>query len=346
MSLQPLLGEPSIQRYFPEFENTRFVLTEEDTSLESAREKGPFPIEFLEESQLSSLSAWKMTGGNNIGYDLKVWEVLDDLGAYQLFTHWPSLSGPAEYKRLSAPVGNWFNPEQSVFWRGKFLIALRKSDRSSLEEEEFKSMVEAFSAGIKMENLLPVTISHLPDEGRTGITPLFYLGAETLSMNEHFPEPLLRDIGFADRIEIAYAAYGQENHPLFLIGYPTHELAREYSAQIRADLDGYFSNQPVFLKRSGLLVAVFSGPDDLAVEVLNQVSYAPRIQYLQKKADEPQPSATQTFLGLITKAILGTGTFIVFIIIAGFFAGIVRYQIHQNFPEFVKRNDSVKLNLH
>jgi len=65
-----------------------------------------------------------------------------------------------------------------------------------------------------------------------------------------------------------------------------------------------------------LLVAIFTGPEDLAVEVLNQVSYAPTIQYFQKKKDEPKPGATRTFLGLITKAILGTGTFIIFIILA------------------------------
>jgi len=339
----PLFGEPAIQRYFPQFEDSRFVLVNELTSLDEAAEKGPFPIEFLEEAKLSSLSSWEVTWSSGESYQIMVWEVLDDLGAYQLYTHWPSLSSRPESRRVSAPVGNWYSPDESVFWRGNFLISI--SGGRSLQEDEFTSLVKAFVENITLPNLLPVTISHLPEEEISGKTPLFYLGSGTLKTNQEFPEPLLRDIGFSDRIEIASAEYGPDQNPLFLIGYPTHELAREYSAQIKADLDGYFSSEPVFLKRSGLLVAVFKGPDDLAIKILDQVNYTPTIQYFQKKEDEPAPSATKTFLGLITKAILGTGTFIVFIIIFGFFAGLLRYQIIERFPKFVKRNDSIRLKL-
>ena len=345
LSIQAMLAEPSIQRYFPEFENTRFVLTDEQTTAAKAQVKGPFPVEFLDEARLSSLSSWKMTDEKNIVYDLQVWEVLDSLGAYELYTHWPLYSGLQQHNRLSAPAGNWFNPEKSVFWRGNFFISASRSDQSPLQPEELSALINKFTSGINLLNVLPVTISHLPEEGISSASPLFYLGSETLKRNSLFPEPLLIDIGFNDRIEIAYAAYGPEENPLFLIGYPTHELAREYSARIRADLDGYFSDQSVFLKRTGLLVAIFTGPEDLAVEVLNQVSYAPTIQYIQKKDEEPRPSATGTFLGLITQAILGTGTFIILIIIVGFFAGVLRYQIFQRYPEFVKRNDSIRLNL-
>ncbi len=339
------MAEPSIQRYFPGFENTRFVLTEEQTSTSEAQPKGPFPIEFLEEARLSSLSSWQMTDEKNVVYSLQVWEVLDSLGAYELYTHWPLFSGLEDHERLSAPVGNWFNPEKSAFWRGNYFITAWRNNRAPMKPDELSALIEKFTSGIAQVNTLPVTISHLPEEGLSGKSPLFYLGAETLRRNKQFPEPLLEDIGFNDRIEIAYTAYGPGEDPLFLIGYPTHELAREYSAKIRADLDGYFSEQSVFLKRTGLLVAIFIGPEDQAVEALNQVSYTPTIQYFQKKGDEPQPSATKTFLCLITKAILGTGTFIIFIILAGFFAGILRYQIIQKFPAFVKRNDSVRLNL-
>lgn len=317
----------------------------EVTGLEEAADKGPYPIEFLEEAKLSSLSTWEMTRSSGESYQLEVWEVLDDLGAYQLYTHWPSQSNNLDARRVPAPVGNWFSPGKSVFWRGNFLISVSRNGNRKLQEGEFSSLVAQFTENISLPNLLPVTISHMPKEEMTGKTPLFYLGDGTLKTNEEFPEPLLRDIGFSDRIEIAAAEYGPESNPLFIIGYPTHELAREYSARIKVDLDGYFSNEPVFLKRSGLLVAVFKGPDDLAVKILDQVSYTPTIQYFQKKEEEPRPSATKTFLGLITKAILGTGTFIVFIIIFGFLAGVLRYQIIQKFPRFVKRNDTIRLKL-
>lgn len=340
-----LLGEPSIQRFFPGFEDSRFILKNEETSLAKVADLGPFPLAFLEESRLSSLSLWEMKSPNAINYNLKVWELLDDLGAYQLYTHWPELADRSGAERLDAPVGNWFSPQESLFWRGNFLISLSKKDGKPLQPGEFVSLVEAFTSAIDLPNLLPVTISHLPSEEMSVKTPLFYLGEKSLKSNKEFPEPLLQDIGFADRIEITYAGYGPERRPLFLIGYPTHELAREYSARIRADLDGYFSDQPVFMKRSGLLVAVFTGPEEQAVNLLNQVSYTPTIQYFQKAEEEPRPSATVTFLGLITKAILGTGTFIIFIIIVGFFAGVLRYQIMQKFPKFAKRNDSVRLNL-
>ncbi len=343
--LQFSLAEPSIQRYFPGFSGIRFVLTDEQTDISAAQLKGPFPVEFLDEARLTSLSTWRMTSEPDAAYDLQVWEVLDSLGSYELYSHWPLYSGLQGYKRLSAPVGNWFTPQKSAFWRGNYFISVSRTDHSPLQPEEFSGLIDQFSANIEQLNVLPVTISHLPEEGISESAPLFYLGAETLKRNDFFPEPLLAEIGFNDRIEIAFASYGPENSPLFLIGYPTHELAREYSAKIKADLDGYFSKQSVFLKRSGLLVAIFIGPEDLAVKVLNQVSYAPTIQYFQKKGDEPQPSKTDTFLGLITRAILGTGSFIIFIIIAGFFAGVLRYQIIQRFPAFAKRNNSVRLNL-
>ncbi len=341
----PVTAEPSIQRFYPGFEGVRFVMTDEQSEVAEAVTQGPFPIEFLEEARLSSLSSWRMTDAKNTVYRLQIWEVLDSLGAYQLYTHWPEYAKSKNLERLKAPVGNWFNPEKSVFWRGNYFISVQRMDNSPLTTEEMTGLIDMFASGIELPNFLPVTVSHLPKEGMSLRSPLFYLGADTLKNNPRFPEPLLEDIGFADRIEITYAAYGPDASPLFLIGYPTHELAREYSAKIRADLDGYFSSEAVFLKRSGLLVAVFSGPEDLAVETLNQVSYSPSIQYFQKKSDEPRPSATKTFLGLITKAILGTGTFLIFIIIAGFFAGLLRYQIIQRFPKFVKRNDSIKLNL-
>ena len=208
------LAEPSIQRYFPGFDGIRFVLTDEETVLSDAQPKGPFPVEFLDEARLSSLSAWRMTDEHNVAYDLQVWEVLDSLGSYELYSHWPLFSGLQGYERLSAPVGNWFNPEKSVFWRGNYFISACRNDHSPLQPEEFSALIEKFSANIGQLNVLPVTISHLPEEGISGSSPLFYLGAKTLKRNELFPEPLLEEIGFNDRIEIAFASYGPEEKPL------------------------------------------------------------------------------------------------------------------------------------
>jgi len=345
LSVPVLRAEPSIQRYFPNFEECRFVMTGEETSAPDAQPRGPFPLEFLEDARLASLSSWRMTDDRKASYDLQVWEVLDDLGAYELFTHWPRLAGLESPSRLEAPVGNWFSPDKAAFWRGNYFIQISRSGGTPLQPGEITALIGRFAAAVELANLLPVTASHLPKEGMAENSALFYLGAETLKTNSLFPEPLLADLGFSDRIEVAYALYGPERSPLFLIGYPTHELAREYSAKIRADLDGYFSSQALFLKRSGLLVAIFSGPDAQASEVLNQVSYSPSIQYFQKKSDEPKPSATKTFLGLVTKAILGTGTFIVFVLVLGFCAGVLRYYIILRFPKFAKRNDTIRLDL-
>jgi hypothetical protein len=210
--------------------------------------------------------------------------------------------------------------------------------------QEFSTLVKDCLAHISLENLLPVSISHLPEEDLIAESVRFYLGAESLALNEHFPEPLLTEIGFADRIEIAVGQYQPGGESLFLVGYPTPKLAAAYFIKLQDRLQGFFSEQGVYMKRAGVLICIFVGPEHRAHVILPRVKYAPTIKWLYEKRLDTS-SETLTFLGLITKTILGTGVFILVILGTGLVLGLVRYEVLRRFPGFMGKKEMVRLNL-
>jgi len=343
----PTAAEPSIQRFFPEFSGHRFVMLNEVNRLDQGVSIGPFTPQILEESLFRSYSRWQVERSEKKGYFLEVYDLLDTSGAFSLLTLWPHFQKGTDWTPLNLPVGNRFRPGEGVFWRGNYLFTVKATSGGSLSVGEFSQIVQIFYENISLENLYPVTRSFLPEDGLDTSSIQFYLGSSALSLNERFPEPLLEEIGFVDRIEIAFARYGAEGSSLFLVGYPTPALADEYFVRLQDGLKDFFSKEGVFMKRSGLLIALFIGSESSAQQVLGQFQYTPNIKWLSKTETETDTYTGEviSFLGLLTKTILGTGVFVLLILGAGLVVGLIRYGFLRRYPRLTKKKEMVRLNL-
>ncbi|UCF37935.1 MAG: hypothetical protein JSU96_03455, partial [Acidobacteriota bacterium] len=238
-----------------------------------------------------------------------------------------------------------YSPRLAVFWRGSFLFQIRPSCASIMGTDEFTQFVHRLTAAITMENLLPVSITHLPKEGMKKHSIRFYLGADSIRENSRFPKPLREAVGFSEHIEVASAEYEPDAHSLFLVGYPNPKLADEYFLQMQDQLQSFFSTEGVYMKRSGLLICLFIGPEQQATTVLQAVKYNPSIKWLYEKKEDPNSSEIQTFFGLLTQTILGIGTFLLMIIGSGLIAGLLRYEFLRRFPGLSRKKGTIRLNL-
>jgi hypothetical protein len=99
------------------------------------------------------------------------------------------------------------------------------------------------------------------------------------------------------------------------------------------------------MKRAGVLIALLVGPEASAQRILPQVEYSPTVKWLYVKESDTYTGEVISFLGLLTKTILGTGVFILLIVGAGLVAGLIRYAVLRRFPRLKRRKDMVRLNL-
>lgn len=332
-------GQPSIQRYFTGSGLGEFILEEEINRLAGHQEIGGLPVGVLQEAVFRSYSRWQIRQERTVAYRLEVFELLDPPGAFQLFSLWPRLTGQATGQWIRSPIDIRLGGRDITFWKSNFFLrVIPEGERNGLP------LVEALNNLIRSEIVHPVTIDYLPEEDKVADSTEFYLGATSLSYNKRFPEPLLSQIGFEDEIEISYAAYQPDKSALFLVGYPTPALADKYFVEMQNELTDFFSTEGVFMKRSGILVALFIGPEEAAVKVLSEVRYSPAIRWIDEK-ENTLPEEYLTFFGLLTQTFFGIAIFILITLGAGLVVGIVRYEFLQLFPKLQRRKEMVRLNL-
>jgi len=302
------------------------------------------PAGFTNEAGVVDLSEWSLKLDDGSEAVLTVTETADSLGAYALYGLWPHQFESLDFQTGKLSVGNWYSASEAVFWKGPYFFRMRPQ-HGSLSEPAFIKFGDALTRAIPFQNLLPVTVSHLPQKGMEPDSQRFYLGPAWLKSNPRFPEPLLGSLGLDERIEIAYAAYQPGNTALFLIGYPTVKMADDYLVRLQRRLESYFSAEGVYMKRSGLLVCIFIGNEAAARDVLSAIKYSPAIQWLHDDKEKQAREGTITFLGLITKAILGTGTMLLLIIGTGVLAGLLRYGVLRRFPGISRKKEMIRLGL-
>jgi len=342
---QIVAAQPSIQRHFSAFSDHRFIMLEEITQLENTKRINPYTTEILEEALFQSYSRWRVERQEKQDYLLEVFDLLDTSGAFSLLTLWPRFCGPADWKQLELPVGNHFRTGEGVFWRGNYLIKLTAAPGRTLTEEEFSELVRLFYENTHLENLYPVSVSHFPPQGLVRSSVEFYLGAASLALNERFPEPLLREIGFVDKIEIAFGKYELDDASLFVIGYPTPSLADEYFIRLQRGLRAFFSAEGIYMKRTGVLIAMLLGSEISAQQILGNIRYSPSVKWLYQKDSGTDSGEVRSFLGLLVRTILGTGVFILLIVAAGLVTGLIRYALLRRFPGLKRRKEMLRLNL-
>ena len=339
-----VLAQPSFDRYSSELPGFRLELRTRTQDAEQTPHQ-LFSDTLLVESGFRRFSDWTVHSEESAAVEGEVFEMNSSVGAYALFNHalrtFDSTSGIS----LDLPVGNRFTPQGAVFWRGNLLFYLLPTT-GNLQESVFSDFVRAVADTINLENLLPVSVSHLPRDDRVPGSVRFYLGSESLAENPRFPEPLIQEIGLSDKIEIAEARFEPGGHSLFVVGYPTPSLADQYLVRMQNRLRSFFSKEGIYMKRSGVLIGIFIGPEEQARRVLGELQYKPTVQWFKKEEEEPKDRfGIITFAGSVTKAILGTGTLLLMIIGGGLLAGLARYGLFRAFPRILHRKDMIRLKL-
>ncbi|HUG44548.1 MAG TPA: DUF6599 family protein [Acidobacteriota bacterium] len=285
---------------------------------------------------MQSYSRWRLDD-----IRLEVFETPDPAGAYQLFRLWPTLRGQDVRRLSNVQFSHLLVDDRLLVWRGNFLLSLSGSSSAELVQTASR-----LSQLIRVENELPVTTTHLPSQGMVAGSDQFYLGPEALALNSSFPEPLLETIGLQDHIEVASARYEPDGRSLFLIGYPTVDLARRYSVEIQDRLHDFFVDEGLYMKRSGLLIALFDGPWEQAESVLTAVQYRPRIEWIEDRDPrDEREGEVRTFFGMLTKTFIGIGAALLMAMGAGIVVGLARYEFLRRFPTVGGRREMIRLKL-
>lgn len=342
LTLSTVVWGSGVERYFAQIDSFTFIKRLEVSDVDRLVELSGFDEEFLREVGIVSLSRWHIRDDSGRSLEADVYESADSRGAYALFSWWP-VRHSIEGRELPLAVGNLYSKSQTVFWNGPFFWSLHGLS-GNWQAEDVASFVTAIVSAINLENHLPVTISHLPAESLVPGSTRFYCGPSTLARNETFPRELIPVLREQEELEVAYAQYGAEGSSLFLIGFPTVALAEDGLVHLQDALREVFSPQGIYMKRSGILVAVFLGPQAAAETVLGHVQYKPTIQWLRDK--RPELTNEQiTFLGLVARAIIGTGVLVLAILAVGGAAGLFRYWLLGRFPNLFRRDEMIRLDL-
>ena len=345
--LQPLSAQPTIERYLPEVSGFRFEKIEVITALEGHNQLGPFTPPVLSDYLLASYSRWRVghpgriadTTGTQVS-EMEVYEMQDPSDAFGIFSLWDKAG-----RHLNLPVENLYRDGQLVFWRGSYFFHLTGPSQESLK----KLSVNLIQV-IPQINIYPLTVVHLPRENLVMNSIRFYAGNSSFALAQDFPQFLVSHMGFQDKVEVARAQYSPGGHSLFLIGYPTAALAADYFLKLQNALRDYFSPQGIYMKRAGVIVSIFLGPETVAQQILAQVEYAPSVQWVYEKTLDPEKLEKRrgeviTFLGLVTNSFIATFFFMALTFCGGAIAGLVRYKIINRYPGAPSREETIRLRI-
>ena len=345
-----LFAQVSIAQYFPQLE-FRFDSREEIFGTADHQEIGTFSTEVLDDFVLISYSKWVVRSLDTptiVPCDLEVYEMQDAAGAYGVFSLWEGHL-QTSWERLSLSVDNYCSNHTLSFWRGNYFFHLTAQQPSEHVKGRFRELAAAFVRVISLVNLHPLTVIHLPPKHLISESVRFYLGESSFSLNRLFPDQLRAEIGFPDEVEITHARYAPDGHSLFLIGYPTIALAAHRFVQLQNAMRSYFSPQGVYMKRVGVMVAIFFGPEEEAHEVLDKVYYAPRIEWVFNKETESlhrqHGEEIRSFLGVVTKSFFLALYLITIAVAGGVGVGCIRYQLVKRYPAMARRDRIVTLEL-
>jgi len=338
-------------QYFPLIRDYQFEKLTEISATQRQAAIGPFSRVILDEYILLSYSRWAVRPEAALQsplLELEIYEMKDTLGAFGMFSIWPSLLEESPQERLNLSVDNYSSVHGLIFWRGTYFFHLSEPDPGTSSNPSLSDLAHALVDAIPQLNLHPVTVIHLPKEGLIRESIRFYLGESSFALNDDFPEALAAELGFDKQIEVTLARYADSGHELFLVGYPTASLAADHFVRLQNAMQDYFSTEGVYMKRSGLIVSIFFGPETRAREILAKVHYLPNIKWLYQKDPDPA-EITRVHITSVLGFLKNTSAFIVVFVFlsitVGVTAGFARFEILRRFPQLLKKGDPIQLKL-
>lgn len=352
LSISPAArAQAPVNQYLSLIEGYQFEKLTEISTPETQAGIGPFSRVILDDYILLSYSRWAVqpeAALQSPPLQLEIYEMKDALGAFGVFSIWPSLLEEVSLKRLNLSVDNYSSVHGLIFWRGAYFFHLSAPDTSSHSKPSLLDLARVLVDAIPQLNLHPVTVIHLPKEGLIRESIRFYLGESSFALNEDFPEALAAEIGFDKQIEVTLARYTDDGHELFLVGYPTAALAEYHFVRLQNALQGYFSTEGVYMKRSGIIVSIFFGPEARAQELLPKIHYLPTITWLYQKDPDPAEvtrSNITLFFGFLKQTSAFIAVFISLSLGLGVTAGFARLGILKRFPQILQKGVPIQLKL-
>ena len=277
--------------------------------------------------------------------ELEVYEMDGTSGAFGVFSIWRHSLGKGG--RFDLAVDNWHSGQSLIFWTGSYFFHLKGPSPPGVLEETFRSLALPLMDVIPLINVYPVTVTHLPQEHLIRESIRFYLGEASLTLNQDFPRDLISQLGFKDRIEVTSARYAPAGHPLFLVGYPTPALAAQYFVDLQHALQLPFSPQGIHIKRTGIMISIFLGPEEEAREVLARVDHTPTVKWIyEKKPDlKEQRREVISFLERVRRFIIAILFYLLIALGVGVVVGFLRYLLLRRFSALAKKGEMIRLKI-
>ena len=343
----PLLAQGTIQQYFDQLKGYQVENLAESTTLEWDFDS-PFESQVIDEFILFHYSRWAVRAVDSTSHpalELEVYEMQDPQGAFGVFSNWNHLNPDSFSQRLNLPVDNYYLDESLIFWRGAYFFHLNPANPEPVDPDKLESFSRTFIEILPLLNLHPLTVIHLPQANLIRDSVRFYLGEASFALDGYFPREFISPLGFDHHIEVTAARYYPGNHALYLVAYPTPALAAQQSARLQNARESYFSPEGVYIRRSGVIIAIFFGPESEAQEILTKVQYAPTIKWIYQKEQDPEELVRRTmdFLGSVRQTLVLILVFLPTVLTLGFTAGIVRYTLFQLFPGVQEKGEMIQL---
>ncbi len=344
-------GQPTIETLLPMITDYQFGKIKETSDLREIELLGPHRKDLLEEYRLVSHSLWTVSfqpSHLKVKLELEVYELADSAGAFGLFSLWNDLTNQSLSSRLDLPFDNHHDRQNLIFWSGNYLFFLKDPSRFSSGEDNLRSLASRLREIISEPTVHPLSIVHLPRENLILKSTRFYLGQTSLRVNRHLPQSLRPVIGFGHHAEAAFAQYGPEDHFLFLISYPTPALADRYFYKLYYALQSYASPENIYLKRTGVIVCIFLGPEVKARQLFSQIKYLPSIQWIYEKhtrSHQPTSDEVISLLLVVRDSLLSTGFFMVCTLAGGLATGLIRYNLLTRLPDLSRKNELIRLRI-
>jgi len=206
------------------------------------------------------------------------------------------------------------------FWQSKYVVRLEGDARA------MDTLAERLSQQIVGHSQRPPVSNHLPLTGLVAGSEEYILSPSDMPKVDGLNTS---DIGFDDSAEVAAANYriNGKTFQLFLVSYPTQQLAKKYADRISNSAS---KPNAITQKRIGPLLALVTGTSDASIAqvVMDRIHYESVVMW-----DEPKPGlglgplivTIFTFIGLLLAACL----------IAGLSLGGFRIWMKKRFPDRV-----------
>ena len=304
---------------------------------------GEFPSDIVEEYGFLSFTQWRIQPGTAI---LDVYEMTDTQAAYGLFTIWEEGRRDGD-RSLLMGLENRLIEGRLAFWRGHYFFILHSSPA---QEDFLSSFPPHLKKAIDERSLHPVSVFQLPADHLVRPSIRFYVGQKALATNPAIPRQLIGHLGFEDQAEATIARYEPDGFPLLLLAYPTASVADEYGGRIQDALQSVFSEDGIYMKRSGPLLGLFLGPLPAATPVLESLQYTATVEWVHEEDTllrdlERNRAEIKTFFGVVTNSIFFTGFFIVVVLALGVGAGFLRMALLSRFPAMSRGHETIFLDL-